>query len=266
MSLDVCQHPWNYRVEPFRILSNLYYIGNRYVSSHLIDTGEGLIVLDTAFPQTVYLLLESIRRLGFNPDDIHYVLHCHAHYDHIGGTRAIVELTGGKTALGKEDIEVLQKRPELSWAPEYGLEFYETFEVDVPLVDGQTISLGHTSIECVHTPGHTAGCMSFFFEVEDDSVPRSVGIVGGFGLNTLTDAYLTRYALPLSRRASYLCSLERLKRRTVDIVIAPHPEHNDTLRKRDLLIQGQNPFVDGTAWPRFIETLEATAKATLGIS
>jgi metallo-beta-lactamase class B len=99
MPADICMHPWDYAVEPFCIAGNLYYVGNRDVSSHLIDTGEGLILLDTAFPQTVYLLLESIRRLGYDPDDIHTIVHCHGHYDHFGGTRALVELTGARTAL-----------------------------------------------------------------------------------------------------------------------------------------------------------------------
>ncbi len=265
MPRDICIHPWNYWVEAFRIAGNLYYVGNTYVSSHLIDTGEGLILLDTTFPQTAYLLLESIRRLGFDPDDIRYILHCHAHYDHMGGTRQIVELTGAKTALGKQDIEILQERPELSWAPEYGVEFFEAFEVDVPLTDGQTISVGRTTIECVHSPGHTAGCMSFFFEIEEDAIPRTVGILGGFGLNTLTTEYLDKHSLPRSRRTDYLCTLERLKTRNVDIVIAPHPEHNDTLHKRDLLKPGQNPFIDRTVWPQFVETLVATAKASFGV-
>ena len=111
MPADICTYPWKYHVKPFRIIGNLYYVGNGDVSSHLIDTDRGLILLDTAFPQTVYLLLESVRRLGFNPDDIRYILHCHGHYDHFGGTRALVELTGAKAALGADDIEILEARP-----------------------------------------------------------------------------------------------------------------------------------------------------------
>ena len=91
----ICCRPWEFRVEPFRIAGNVHYVGNSDVSSHLIDTGDGLILLDTAFPQTVYLLLESVRRLGFRPDDLRWIVHCHGHYDHFGGTRALGELTGG---------------------------------------------------------------------------------------------------------------------------------------------------------------------------
>ena len=67
MSARVCTHPWEYHTEGFCIAGNLYYVGNTNVSCHLIDTGEGLILIDSGYPQTVYLLLESIRNLGFNP-------------------------------------------------------------------------------------------------------------------------------------------------------------------------------------------------------
>jgi len=259
-------HPWKYYVEPFRIAGNLYYVGNSDVSSHLIDTGQGLMLLDTAFPQTVYLLLESIRRLGFDPDDICLILHCHGHYDHFGGTRALVELTGAKTALGEGDIEILKERPELSWAPEYGVEFYETFEVDRPLVDAETISLGDTSIECLHIPGHTPGSMSYFFEINDSGNTYTVGIYSGPGLNTLSEDYLKKYGLPMSRRADYMRSLQRLKERAVDIFIGAHPGQNATLAKRPLMKDGKNPFLDETAWPMFLEALEQRAKAEFDLA
>jgi len=259
-------HPWKYYVQPFRIAGNLYYVGNSDVSSHLMDTGQGLILLDTAYPQTVYLLLESIRRLGFDPDDIRLILHCHGHYDHFGGTRALVELTGAKTALGEEDIEILKERPDLSWAPEYGLEFYETFEVDRPLVDGETIALGGTSIECLHIPGHTPGAMSYFFEMDDSGDTYTVGIHGGPGLNTLSEDYLKKYGLSMSRRTDYVRSLQRLKKRPVDVFIGAHPGQNATLAKRALMTDGSNPFLDKTAWPMFLETLEQRAKAELDLA
>jgi len=258
---DICMHPWDYAVEPFRIAGNLYYVGNRDVSSHLIDTGDGLILLDTGFPQTVYLLLESIRRLGFDPDDIRYVVHSHGHYDHFGGTRAVVELTQARTALGAEDVEVLTHRPELSWAPEYGVEFYETFDVDWPLTDGDTISLGRTSIHCLHIPGHTPGAMAYFLDIVETGRHYTVGLHGAPGLNTLTVEYLEQYGLPLNRRAAYVASLERLKRQKVDIFIGAHPGQNDTLGKGSRLKEGANPFIDSSAWPSFLRQLEENARS-----
>ena len=128
MAARICTHPWEFRTDGFCIAGNLYYVGNKDVSCHLIDTGEGLILLDTAFPQSVYLLLESIRSLGFDPYDIKYIVHSHGHYDHFGGTKALVELTGAKTFLGEEDIKILNEAQAMSWANEYEVFFYEKFE------------------------------------------------------------------------------------------------------------------------------------------
>ena len=255
-------HPWEYARDPFPITANLYYVGNFNVSAHLIDTGSGLILIDTGFPQTVYLLLESIRRLGFDPKNIVYILHTHGHYDHMGGTRALVELTHAKTAMGKADASMMRDRRELTWAPEYGVKFYETFDVDLPLSDGDTISLGSTAIKSVHTPGHTAGCFSYFFNVSDKGQSYRVGIFGGPGLNSLTDEYLKQHGLPYGAREDYLKSVERLKKEPVDIFLGAHPGpgQSDHFRKKAAMTESKNPFIDKDAWLTFLTRLEAEAK------
>jgi metallo-beta-lactamase class B len=130
--------------------------------------------------------------------------------------------------------------------------------------------LGDTEIECVRVPGHTPGAMAYFFQIEDRGRGYTVGIHGGPGINTLTVEYLQKYGLPLDRRADYLASLQRLKGRSVDVFIGAHPGQNDTLGKRARLTkaeggiggptgEGQNPFVDETAWPAFLAGLEQSA-------
>lgn len=259
-----CTHPWEEETEPFRIAGNLYYVGNAGVSSHLIDTGEGLILIDTAFPQTVYLLLESIRQLGFDPKDIVYILHTHAHYDHMGGTKALVELTKAKAVMGKEDAEMMDKRPELTWAPQYGLPFHEGFKVDRTLSDGDTVSLGSTTITCVHTPGHTPGCFSYFFDVTESGKTYRAGIFGGPGLNTLSDSYLKQYDLPISTRDDYLKTLERLKQEPVDIMLGAHPGQSRHFQKRAAVTADKNPFVNKADWPAFLDMMEDATQKNWG--
>jgi metallo-beta-lactamase class B len=265
MPYEVCTNPWEWAVAPFNIMGDLYYVGNRCVSSHLIDTGEGLILIDTAFPQTLYLLLESIRRLGFNPDDIAYVLHTHAHYDHMGGTKALVELTHAKTVMGKEDVEMIRDRPELTWTQEYGMTFYEDFDVDIAVSDGDVISLGSASIRCVHSPGHTPGCMSFLFDVAENGQTYRAGLMGGPGLNTLSDEYLARYGLSADCRTAYLDTFGRLKKEHVDIQLGAHPGQSRTFDKQAAKTPGANPFVNEAHWPAFIEGFEATAKTRFSL-
>ncbi|MFX0101828.1 MAG: MBL fold metallo-hydrolase [Candidatus Hodarchaeota archaeon] len=252
---NICKFPWQFQVEPFRIAGNLYYVGNSDVSSHLIDTGDGLVLIDTTYPQTVYLLLESIRNLGFDPRDVKLLFHCHGHYDHFGGTKAIAEMTGAKTLLGKDDIYILEDRPELSWAPEYGVDFYEFFDIDTPLEDGDEISLGNTTIKCINVPGHTPGAMAYFFNIDKGGETYHVGIHGGPGLNTLQDEYLARYDLSSNSRQQYSNSLYKVMTEDVDIHLGAHPGQNNTLAKRKKMGDGKNPFIDSDAWSSFLHQL-----------
>jgi metallo-beta-lactamase class B len=256
----VCKYPWDFRVAPFKIIDNLYYVGNRDVSCYLIDSGEGLILHDTGFPQTVYLLLESIRELGFNPKDIQYIIHSHGHYDHFGGTRALVELIGGETFFGKEDIHILTSKKDLTWATEYGVKFYETFNVDHPLNGGDMISLGNINIRCAAIPGHTPGAISYFFDMESGGKTYRVGTHGGPGLNTLSDEYLDRNSLSYNKRKVYLESLQKLKKEKVDIFISIHPDQNEMLEKAETAKTGQdNPFINAGDWGRTLNFLEKSA-------
>ena len=66
--------PWEGRIEPFKIIGNVYFTGTFQSSSHLIDTGDGLILIDTGYSDILYLLIDSIYKLGFNPKDVKYII------------------------------------------------------------------------------------------------------------------------------------------------------------------------------------------------
>ena len=247
--------PWTGRVEPFRIFGNLYFAGTIPASTHLIDTGEGLILIDSGYPQSLYLVIESIWELGFKTSDVRYIVHSHGHYDHMGATRALVELTGAKTFLGAPDKDYVTWDNPLNWAGELGCPFTETFEPDVLLNDGDIIQLGNTVIHCVSTPGHTLGTMSFFFEVEENGRRLRAGMHGGVGMNSLAKSYLQRMNLPLTLQQDFLNGLDRVRQEHVDIFIGNHVGNNDTVGKGEAKRRNPavNPFIDANAWPVFLD-------------
>lgn len=243
--------PWEAYMEPFRIFGNLYFVGNTYVSSHIIDTGEGLILLDSNFPECTYLLTEGIRKLGLNPYDIKYILHSHGHYDHIGGTRALVEYFGAKTIIGAPDAPIVNGSVNLTWADELGFAFFQPFEPDIVLNDGDIFELGKTKIRAVSTPGHTPGTMSYFFNVDDGKNTYTAGMQGGAGVNSLTNEFLNKYNLPISCREDFVNSMEKIKNEHVDILIGNHPGDVDTKGKYERMQKGEeNPFIDSSALER----------------
>ena len=241
-------------MEPFRIFGNLYFVGTTFVSVHLIDTEDGIVLIDAGYPQCTYLTLENIRKLGFNPYDIKHILISHGHYDHLGGARAIAELTGAKIYLGRPDREYANGTLDLTWAKELGYEYYEQFEPDVLIDDGDVLSFGSTSVRCVLTPGHTPGVISFFFNVTDGKTSYTAAMFGGAGMNSMRYKFLDAYGLPHSLRDDFLRSLDKVRDEKVDILIGNHPGDAQTRQKYERMLAGEeNPFLDPTAWHRRLD-------------
>ena len=97
---------WNYTEPAYRAAPHVWNVGGQDdVAAYLLDTGDGLILIDTGYEETVYLLVDRIWSLGFTPRDIRKILLTHYHFDHTQGARLIQELGGGKAEiwLSRED-------------------------------------------------------------------------------------------------------------------------------------------------------------------
>jgi len=244
--------PWERSFPPFKIFGNLFFVGTEPASTHLIDTGEGLIILDTGYQHSLYLLINNIWELGFSPYDIKYIIHTHGHIDHFGATRALVELTGAKTFIGRPDEDYANGKLDLSFAKELGMEYNETFQPDVLIDDGDIIRLGNTEISCVATPGHTPGAMSYFFNVTDGKEIFRAGLHGGMGTNSLTTEFLNKYNLPFTLRDDFKSSMLRLNEEKVDIFLGNHMKHNRTKEKYRQILEGNlKAFVNPDEWQAY---------------
>ena len=232
------EKPWEGRIEPFKIIGNVYFCGTFQASCHLIDTGDGLILIDPGYENTLYLVIASIYKLGFRPEDIKYIVNTHWHWDHTEATAALAELSGAKTLLG--------------WQDEEKAKCY--FTPDILLKDGDTLTLGNTTMSFVETPGHTKGTVSFFFETQENGVMYRVGMFGGAGANTLRkDAFDFEGC-----REAYYTSLARLQKEKVDVFIGNHVWNNDTFVKGKLLMEtGENQFIDSGLWHKFLDYCKA---------
>lgn len=252
------KNPWESQVKPFRIFGNVYFVGNRKASSHMIDTGDGLILIDTGYFETLYQVIENIYALGFDPHDVKYIIHTHGHIDHCGGTKAFVELYGGKTFIGKGDEDYVNGKLDLTWAKELGLTYDGAFEADVIMQDGDKITLGNTTIEIMAAPGHTPGTIAFFFDAEENGRVCKVGMHGGVGGNSMTLEWLSGYGLSTDCRQQFLEGLERLKKVPVEVFLGNHTWNNNTMGKYERsLTEKENPFIDPEGWQAFLEKCKA---------
>ncbi len=239
---------------PFRIFGNLYFIGTRAAGVHLIDTGEGLIVIDTQYPDLYTNMIEKVERLGFSLSDIKIILHTHGHVDHVGGTARLVRLTGAKTYIGELDYDMVTGRVNSSYAEEMNMATADFFEPDVLLNDGDVITLGNTTITALHTPGHTPGTMSYFLDVTDGERTLRSGIMGGSGMLSMRYEHLDKYGISDKWRIGFPEVIERLRLERVDVMMGNHNGDLD-VRKRyeEMLATGRNTFLDPTAWGEHLD-------------
>ncbi len=169
---------WNQPVAPFRIAGPLYYVGMAQVTSLLITTPKGHILIDGAFPESAEQILDNVRTLGFKPEDIRILLSTHAHIDHAGGLAAIKEKTRAALYAGAADVAALARGGKQDFA--FGDDIaFPPVTADVAVKDGQEVTLGDVTVRAVATPGHTLGCTSWAFTIQADGKPLRVVMVGG---------------------------------------------------------------------------------------
>ena len=234
----VIEKVWEGKTEPFKIADNLYFVGCYQASTHLIDTGDGLIVIDPGYSSSFYLVIDAIYKLGYKPEQIRYIVNTHWHGDHTEATAALADLSGAKTLLGEDDV----------------LKAKKYFTPDIIVRDGDTLALGNIKMDFLHTPGHTKGTISLFFNITENGKIYRVGMFGGAGANTLVPA---RYDFDGCREA-YRESLHRLMKERVDIFIGNHVWNNDTFGRAAKIADGEpNPFIDSEIWGEFLAFCES---------
>ncbi len=232
-------------IKPSKMIGNLYFVGVYNASTHIIDTGDGLILIDPGYFENLHLIVHNIWEIGFNPKDIKIILISHAHLDHMDATRELAELTGAKTYISEKELPLLNG--EIFHYP------IRTFTPDVLVKDGDKISLGNTTIKCLLTPGHTDGTLSFFFDVVDGEKTYRAGMFGGAGSNTLVTEFLLKNNLPFDCREKYFKSIERLMQEHVDVFVGNHVSNNNTDKKLALLkTSTKNPFINPNEWVEFL--------------
>ena len=244
---------WNAPVAPFRIAGNVYYVGAAEVSSFLIATPQGLIVLDGGFEETAPMIEANIRKLGFDPKQVRILLASHPHYDHAGGLKQLRDDTGARFYASKGDAPLFA-RGGLG-DPQFGDRFpFPALEPDVLLKDGDTVTLGGTTLVAHVTAGHTPGCTTWTMTVRDGgkaydvvfvgspSVPSEYRLTGNARYPNAVDDYRRQFAV-----------LESLP---CDIFLA---SHGSMFHLQEKLAKGS--FVDPEGYRQFVARMKAAFEA-----
>jgi metallo-beta-lactamase class B len=242
---DPVSRSWNQPVEPFRIAGNLYYVGATDITSYLITTPKGHIVLDGGFVETAPMILANIRKLGFEPKDVRILLHSHAHYDHVGGLAELKRATGAKFYASRRDLPQLARGGTDD--PQFGDRFlFPPIVADRIVDDGMRVSLGGVTLVAHMTPGHTPGCTTWTTRIGR----RDVVFVGS--PTVPSDYRLKNNPRYPNAIEDYRAQFRTLKTLGCDIFLASHGNFFGL----EEMIAGRKSFAGCDAYHKFVEASE----------
>jgi metallo-beta-lactamase class B len=254
--LDAHFAAMNQPLAPFKIADNLYYVGANDVTSYLIVTGGGqMILLDGGFEQTAPQILANIRALGFDPKKVRILLNSHAHLDHAGGLAALKAATGAMFLASDADAPVLAAGGANDFALKGAL--FPPIKADHTFPDGMHVSLGGVTVTAHITAGHTKGCTTWTMPVTIDGQPEEALFL--CSLTVLSQFRLVGDPNYPTQAADFQKSFATLKGLKCDVFLASHGAFFGLLDKRTRLLAGAkpNPFID----PRGCHTFFAAAEA-----
>ena len=244
---------WTTPFEPFQLIGNIYYVGTDGIAVYIIKTSQGLILMDTAMPQSTGMIKDNIAKLGFKLADVKYILNTHAHFDHTGGFAEMKRDTGAQLVLGERDKPLVEggyypgeeKDADLAFPP---------VKVDRTVNEGDKVTLGDTTLIAHAMPGHSPGCTSWEMKVQDGNTERTVLFFcsGSVALNRLV-GHPTHPGIVEDYRSTFA----KAKVMKVDVLLGPHPEVYGMQDKRAQMKDGApNPFVNPGELATYIATLE----------
>lgn len=246
---------------PFAIAPRLYYVGSSDIAVFVLETPEGLILIDGGYESTASQVIANLRELGFVPGEVKYILNTHAHMDHAAGLAALRQQTGARlvaSARGAEQIETGGRDDPLlgSWF------HYPPATVDLLIGDGDEISLGGLIVTAHLTPGHTPGCTSWSFPVEIDG--QKLQALVNCSLSTLFYDLRDNRTYP-DVASDFEETFVKLKALPCDVPLGAHAHFFKLHEKRSRLLAGgqPSPFIDPEACQDFITEGEAAFRKKL---
>jgi metallo-beta-lactamase class B len=237
---------WNAPLDPVRLFGNTYYVGTARLSSVLVTSERGHILLDGGLPQSAEEIDWHIRRLGFRTEDVRLIVNSHAHYDHAGGIHALAAASGATVAASASGADALKRGENTTDDPQYGFgrdsnEFPRVQKVRV-VKDGDVLRVGPLAITAHMTPGHTPGSTTWTWKSCEG--PRCLDIVYADSINAVS-APGFKYSSDPARVAAFRTSIATVGALPCDVMVSVHPEFTRLMDKIARKAKGDSEaFID----------------------
>jgi metallo-beta-lactamase class B len=247
---------WTEPFPPFRIASNLYYVGSKGLASYLVTTPEGHILINSNLEAGVPLIRKSVETLGFKFGEVKILLISHAHFDHNAGSALVKTLTGATYGVMDADVSVVESGGKTDF--QYGDSPTSRFpptKVDRVLHDGDLVKLGGTVLVAHLTPGHTKGCTTWTMKVTESGKTLDVVIVGSPNVNPgYKLVHNSRYP---GIAADYERTFRVLKSLPCDLFLGAHGSYFDLEAKYPRIKEGApGPLIDPDGYKAYVAQRE----------
>lgn len=247
---------WTNPFPPFQIAGNLYYVGSEDLAAYLVVTPKGNILINSSLESSPPQVRKAIESLGFKYSDTKILLISHAHYDHCAGSARIKRETGARYEVMAQDVPVIESggRNDFHYASDKSM-WFPPVKVDRILHDGDTVSLGGTTLTAHLTAGHTKGTTTWTLDETEDGRTLHVVIVGSPNVNP-GYKLVNNKAYP-QIAADYRHQFEVLKALPCDIFLGAHGGYFDLKEKYDRLQHGdKTAFIDPAGYKAYVADRE----------
>lgn len=243
---------WRTPFDPVKIVGNVYYVGTLGLSSFLIVTPAGGILIDSGEAASVPFIRANVEKLGFRLSDVRLLLAGHAHFDHIGGHALLKQMTGAQVVVMDADRDAFASGVDRSALGGSG---WKPIAIDRVIKDNDTVSLGGATLTAHLTPGHTQGCTTWTMDTVENgrryhvafvcsvTVNEGVRLVGNSRVPDIADHYARTFRVLRDLRP--------------DVFVAEHGSVFGLEKKAERArAGGPNPFVDPEGYRRLVESSE----------
>lgn len=252
----------NQPLAPFRIVGDVYYVGASDVTSYLIVTPQGMVLLDGGFAETAPMIEANIAALGFKLKDVKVLLNGHAHPDHAGGLARLKADSGAEFEAMAQEVQPLEHAGQGTFY-RGDRHLFDSIHVDRVLHDGDTVSFGQVTLTAHLTAGHTPGCTTWTTTVMDGGKPYAVV----FACQMTLPDQITGNPLYPDDAADFTRSFQVLAALPCDVFLAEHGTSFGLLEKVARLRAAKpgaaNPFVDPQGYQDFVRQSRQAFEAQL---
>lgn len=199
--------------KPEKVVDGVYLVGGQELTDmrdccvYLVDGGGELALIDAGLGYSCRSILENIKKLGFDPSLLKYVIATHGHIDHIGGLSHFQSL-GAKIVCHAVELDAISKGMTHLTAESYYRVNYQPVNVDVVLKgENQDITVGELTLHCLFTPGHTPGGISPYVDLDGYRILFGQDIHGPFNASWGSDIerWITSMKKLIDLKADILC-------------------------------------------------------------